>query len=47
MSVPSPKRSSASPRLAEMPPRKLARITGLLWIATFVTSIPAVILYDP
>jgi hypothetical protein len=30
-----------------MPMRKLARITGLLWIATFVTSIPAVLLYDP
>jgi uncharacterized protein DUF4386 len=27
--------------------RKLARVTGLLWIATFVTSIPAVLLYDP
>jgi hypothetical protein len=30
-----------------MPPRKLATITGLLWIATFITSIPAVLLYDP
>jgi hypothetical protein len=30
-----------------MPLRKLARITGLLWIATFITSIPAVLLYDP
>jgi hypothetical protein len=30
-----------------MPPRKLARITGLLWIATFITSIPALLLYDP
>lgn len=47
MSVPSPKASSASARPAEMPSRKLARITGLLWIATFVTSIPAVLLYDP
>jgi hypothetical protein len=47
MSVPSPKLPSASARLAEMSPRKLARITGLLWIATFVTSIPAVLLYDP
>ena len=27
--------------------RKLATITGLLWIATFITSIPAVLLYDP
>jgi hypothetical protein len=26
--------------------RKLARITGILWIITFVTSIPAVLLYD-
>jgi hypothetical protein len=31
----------------EMSPRKLATITGVLWIATFVTSIPAVLLYDP
>ena len=46
MSVSSPKGSSASARLAEMPARKLARITGLLWIATFVTSIPAALLYD-
>ena len=30
-----------------MPPRRLATITSLLWIATFVTSIPAVLLYDP
>jgi hypothetical protein len=30
-----------------MPPRKLATITGLLWIITFITSIPAVLLYDP
>ena len=27
--------------------RRLARITGVLWIVTFVTSIPAVLLYDP
>jgi hypothetical protein len=27
--------------------RKLSTITGALWIATFVTSIPAVLLYDP
>ena len=31
----------------EMPTRKLATITGLLWIATFVTSIAAVLLYGP
>jgi hypothetical protein len=47
MSVSSPKRSSASLRPTEMPPRKLATITGVLWIITFVTSIPAVLLYDP
>ena len=46
MSMSSPKGSSASARLAEMPPRKLARVTGLLWIATFITSIPALLLYD-
>jgi Domain of unknown function (DUF4386) len=27
--------------------RRLARITGVLWIVTFLTSIPAVLLYDP
>jgi Domain of unknown function (DUF4386) len=47
MSVSSPERSSASDRPAEMSLRKLARITGVLWIVTFVTSIPAVLLYDP
>jgi hypothetical protein len=47
MSVFSPKRSSASARSTEMSLRKLARITGLLWIATFITSIPAFLLYDP
>jgi hypothetical protein len=47
MSAFPPKRSSTSARPAEMPVRKLARITGLLWIATFITSIPAVLLYDP
>ena len=47
MSVSSPQRSSAAARPTEMPPRRLATITGLLWIATFVTSIPAVLLYDP
>jgi hypothetical protein len=47
MSVSSPKRSLASARPAEMPLRKLAAITGVLWIITFITSIPAVLLYDP
>jgi hypothetical protein len=47
MSASAPKRSSASVRPTEMPMRKLARITGVLWIVTFITSIPAVLLYDP
>src|SRR3954470_22952671 len=47
MSVSSPKASSASDRPAEMSLRRLARITGLLWIAPFITSIPAVLLSDP
>jgi len=47
MPVSSPKRSSAFARPTEMPPRKLATITGVLWIITFITSIPAVLLYDP
>jgi len=47
MSVSSPKRSSASVRPMQMPPRKLATITGVLWIITFITSISAVLLYDP
>jgi hypothetical protein len=47
MSLSSLKSSSASDRPTEMSLRKLARITGLLWIATFITSIPAMLLYDP
>src|SRR3954454_17304090 len=47
MSVSSPKASSASDRHAEMSLRRLARITGLLWIITFITSIPALLLYQP
>jgi hypothetical protein len=27
--------------------RRVARITGVLWILTFITSIPAYLLYDP
>src|SRR5919197_3128890 len=46
-SVSSPKRSSASDRSAEPWPRNVARLAGVLWIITFVTSIPAVLLYDP
>jgi Domain of unknown function (DUF4386) len=45
--APSPTQSSAFARPSEWSLRKLATITGLLWIATFVTSIPAVLLYDP
>ena len=47
MSTPSPTQSSAFARPSEWSLRKLATITGLLWIATFITSIPAVLLYDP
>jgi Domain of unknown function (DUF4386) len=32
---------------SERSPRSIARLAGLLWIATFLTSIPAVLLYDP
>lgn len=28
-------------------PRDISRLTGVLWIVTFLTSIPAVLLYDP
>jgi hypothetical protein len=47
MSVSSSKPSSAFARPSEWSLRKLATVTGLFWIATFVTSIPAVLLYDP
>jgi hypothetical protein len=33
--------------MSSIPPRQLARIAGVLWILTFVTSIPALILYAP
>lgn len=33
--------------MSSMSPRRLARIAGVLWIITFVTSIPALILYAP
>ncbi|MBO0759309.1 MAG: DUF4386 domain-containing protein, partial [Bradyrhizobiaceae bacterium] len=33
--------------MSSTPPRKLARIAGVLWIITFITSIPALILYAP
>lgn len=32
---------------AQTPPQKLARITGVLFIITFITAIAALILYDP
>src|SRR4051795_2176152 len=42
----SPKRG-LSERLAEKSPREIARLTGVLWIVTFITSIPALLLYQP
>src|SRR3954449_5682774 len=42
----SPKRG-LSERLAEKSPRDIARLTGVLWIVTFITSIPALLLYQP
>jgi Domain of unknown function (DUF4386) len=47
MSDSSPKQASGFARPSEWSLRKLATVTGLLWIATFITSIPAVLLYDP
>jgi hypothetical protein len=34
-------------RPTDAPPRRLARIAGVLFLITFVTAIPAVFLYDP
>jgi hypothetical protein len=34
-------------RPTEPPPRKVALIAGVLFVLTFVTSIPALLLYDP
>src|SRR6188472_3089625 len=34
-------------RPTQTPPRKLARIAGVLFIVTFITSIPALLLYGP
>jgi hypothetical protein len=47
MSASAPKRSSAFARPSERSLRKLATITGLPWMATFITSLPAVLLCDP
>jgi hypothetical protein len=47
MSASAPKGSSTFASPSEWSLRKLATVTGLLWIATFVTSIAAVLLYDP
>jgi hypothetical protein len=33
--------------VSSIPPRKLARVAGVFWILTFVTSIPGLILYAP
>jgi hypothetical protein len=48
MPMSSPQRSNggAGPP-SDLRVRRLARITGVLWIITFITSIPAVLLYDP
>ena len=48
MSMSSPERSSgvAVGRPTE-PQQRIARITGVLWIVTFITSIPAYLLYNP
>jgi hypothetical protein len=48
MSMSSPERSSgvALGRPTEQQQR-IARITGVLWIVTFITSIPAYLLYNP
>jgi Domain of unknown function (DUF4386) len=34
-------------RPTELPPRRLALIAGVLFVITFITSIPALLLYDP
>ena len=47
MSMSSPNGSDAAAVGRSSQARRLGRITGLFWIATFATSIPAVLLYDP
>jgi Domain of unknown function (DUF4386) len=47
MSSPQPSNGGALGPPSDPNARKLARITGVLWIVTFITSIPAVLLYDP
>jgi hypothetical protein len=49
MSMPSPGRASQAARGWSMhpPPQQLARITGVLFILTFITSIAGLLLYDP
>jgi Domain of unknown function (DUF4386) len=49
MSTSSPERSAgaALARPTEPPPRKVALIAGVFFVITFVTSIPALLLYDP
>lgn len=39
--------ATAPARPAEPPARRTARIAGWWWVITFVTSIPALLLYDP
>jgi hypothetical protein len=43
----SPRRDASDRPAAERSPRDIARFAGILWIITFVTSIPAMLLYDP
>jgi hypothetical protein len=48
MSMSLPERSSgAVPGQPTEQQQRIARVTGVLWIVTFATSIPAYLLYDP
>jgi hypothetical protein len=49
MTSSSPEQSpgAAVDRPTELPPRRIALIAGVLFVITFVTAIPALLLYDP
>ena len=47
MSASSPNGPSTSDQPKRWSERKIARVAGVMWIITFITSIPAVLLYDP
>ena len=49
MSMSSPERSSGGSlsRPLDLATRRTARIAGVWWVLTFITSIPALLLYDP